>query len=76
MNLLKRTVVNILFFPAGTGNTVVKAVAVLKEHCVKEENIILSNLFCTPFAAKSLTSAFPQVWINKTIQFWKCNITN
>lgn len=45
----------------GTGNTVIKAIAVLKEHNVKEDNIILSNLFCTPFAAKSLVTAFPQV---------------
>jgi uracil phosphoribosyltransferase len=53
--------INQYFVVTGTGNTVVKAVAVLKEHCVPEENIILSNLFCTPYAAKSLTSAFPQV---------------
>lgn len=47
----------------GTGNTVIKAIAVLKEHNVIEENIILSNLFCTPIAAKSLVTAFPQVCI-------------
>jgi uracil phosphoribosyltransferase len=46
---------------SGTGNTVIKAVAVLKEHNVAEENIILSNLFCTPFAAKSVMAAYPQV---------------
>jgi len=45
----------------GTGNTVIKAIAVLKEHNVLEENIILSNLFCTPIAAKSLVTAFPKV---------------
>jgi uracil phosphoribosyltransferase len=45
----------------GTGNTVVKAVTVLKEHNVPEENIILSNLFCTPFAARILTVKFPLV---------------
>lgn len=45
----------------GTGNTVIKAVAVLKEHNVLEENIILSNLFCTPVACRSITAAFPQV---------------
>nr|CAD7203424.1 unnamed protein product [Timema douglasi] len=44
-----------------TGNTVIKAVTVLKEHHVKEENIVLSNIFCTPFAAKMITSTFPQV---------------
>lgn len=46
-------------FVLGTGNTVSKAVAVLKEHNVLEENIILSNLFCTPSAVESLTSEFP-----------------
>jgi hypothetical protein len=35
---------------------------VLKEHNVAEENIILSNLFCTPFAAKSVMAAYPQVY--------------
>ena len=53
----------------GTGNTVIKAIAVLKEHNVLEENIILSNLFCTPIAAKSLVTAFPQV----CIYFLECN---
>lgn len=42
----------------------IKAIAVLKEHNVLEENIILSNLFCTPIAAKTLVTAFPQVCIN------------
>lgn len=39
----------------------IKAIAVLKEHNVLEENIILSNLFCTPFAAETLVTAFPKV---------------
>jgi uracil phosphoribosyltransferase len=51
-------------FISGTGNTVIKAIAVLKEHNVPEENIILSNLFCTPFAAKTLVNAFPKVNFN------------
>lgn len=51
---------NVLNF-IGTGNTVIKAIAVLKEHNVLEENIILSNLFCTPPAAKTLVSVFPKV---------------
>jgi Uracil phosphoribosyltransferase len=46
---------------SGTGNTVIKSIAVLKEHNVAEENIILSNLFCTPFAARSVMTAYPQV---------------
>lgn len=50
---------NILFL--GTGNTVIKAVNVLKEHRVAEDNIILSNLFTTPIAAQTITTAFPLV---------------
>lgn len=54
----------LLMYPImGTGNTVSKAVAVLKEHNVAEDNIILSNLFCTPTAAKSLTTEFPEMKI-------------
>lgn len=49
-----------------TGNTVSKAVTVLKEHKVKEENIILSNLFCTPIAVQTVLESFPRV-INQTI---------
>ena len=33
---------------SGTGNTVIKAVHILKEHKVQEENIIVLNLFITP----------------------------
>nr|CAD7410713.1 unnamed protein product [Timema cristinae] len=54
----------LLMYPImSTGNTVIKAVTVLKEHHVKEENIVLSNIFCTPFAAKMITSTFPQMKI-------------
>ncbi|RZF48556.1 hypothetical protein LSTR_LSTR011171 [Laodelphax striatellus] len=54
----------LLMYPImSTGNTVIKSVTVLMEHNVLEENIILSNLFCTPFAAKSIISAFPQMTI-------------
>ncbi|XP_029676216.1 uracil phosphoribosyltransferase homolog isoform X1 [Formica exsecta] len=54
----------LLMYPImSTGNTVIKAIAVLKEHNVLEENIILSNLFCTPIAAKSLVTAFPKMKI-------------
>jgi len=45
----------------GTGNTVIKAVNVLKEHRVTEDNIILSNLFTTPIAVQTITTAFPLV---------------
>ena len=37
----------------GTGNTVVKAVEVLKANGVDEENIIVLNLFSTPNGKKS-----------------------
>lgn len=53
----------ILICHLGTGNTVVKAVNVLKEHRVAEDNIILSNLFTTPIAAQTITTAFPLVCI-------------
>ena len=38
----------------GTGNTVVRAVNVLQEHGVLEENIIVLNLFSTPSGNMSL----------------------
>ncbi|XP_075225593.1 uracil phosphoribosyltransferase krishah [Lycorma delicatula] len=54
----------LLMYPImSTGNTVIKAVTVLMEHNVLEENIILSNLFSTPFAARTIISAFPQLKI-------------
>ena len=43
---------------AGTGNTVVKAINVLKEHGVKEENVILLNLFCTPQGKQKVLGKF------------------
>ncbi|XP_005109681.1 uracil phosphoribosyltransferase homolog [Aplysia californica] len=42
-----------------TGNTVVKAVRILAMHNVKQENIILLNLFCTPHGAKKIIAEFP-----------------
>lgn len=44
-----------------TGNTVIQAVKVLKEHGVKEDCIILSNLFCTPVAVQSIIESYPKV---------------
>ncbi|GBN95154.1 Uracil phosphoribosyltransferase [Araneus ventricosus] len=46
-----------------TGNTVIKSVKVLKDHGVKEDNIILLNLFCTPHAANSVMKAYPAMTI-------------
>ncbi|XP_041351829.1 uracil phosphoribosyltransferase homolog isoform X2 [Gigantopelta aegis] len=54
----------LLMYPImSTGNTVEKAVNVLKDHSVIEENIILLNLFCTPVAAKHVISHFPGMTI-------------
>lgn len=53
----------IFLYYLGTGNTVIKAVNVLKEHRVAEDNIILSNLFTTPIAAQTITTAFPLVCV-------------
>nr|CAG4644964.1 EOG090X09VM [Leptodora kindtii] len=54
----------LLMYPImSTGNTVVKAVSVLKDHNVLEENIILANLFCTPQATQTIVNAFPQMKI-------------
>lgn len=51
-----------------TGNTVSKAVNVLKEHGVKEECIILSNLFCTPQAVQAVLESYPKVKFISIIQ--------
>uniref|UniRef100_A0A1A9W1Q3 Uracil phosphoribosyltransferase homolog n=1 Tax=Glossina brevipalpis TaxID=37001 RepID=A0A1A9W1Q3_9MUSC len=54
----------LLMYPImSTGNTAVNAVNVLKEHGVPESSIILSNLFCTPIAAKTVVTAFPKLKI-------------
>lgn len=54
----------LLMYPImSTGNTVVQAVNVLKEHGVPEQCIILSNLFCTPIAAQMIISHFPEMKI-------------
>lgn len=54
----------LLMYPImATGNTVIQAVNVLKEHGVLESGIILSNLFCTPEAAEAITTVFPRMKI-------------
>ncbi|CRL06640.1 CLUMA_CG019562, isoform A [Clunio marinus] len=54
----------LLMYPImSTGNTVVQAVNVLKEHGVPEKCIILSNLFCTPIAAQMVIQHFPDMKI-------------
>jgi len=54
----------LLMYPImSTGNTVVQAVNVLKEHGVPEGCIILSNLFCTQIAAQMVIQHFPDMKI-------------
>lgn len=61
-NIARRQV--LLMYPImSTGNTVAQAVNVLKEHGVKEDCIILSNLFCTPLAVKTVMDSFPKMKI-------------
>jgi uracil phosphoribosyltransferase len=60
-NEIQTSAITLHSFPVGTGNTVVKAVRVLKDHNVLEENIVLANLFCTPQATQTIVTAFPQV---------------
>lgn len=54
----------LLMYPImSTGNTVIRAVNVLKEHGVSEGNIIVLNLFCTPYGIKSVINTFPEMTI-------------
>lgn len=54
----------LLMYPImSTGNTVIQAVKVLKEHGVNEDCIILSNLFCTPAAVRSIVEYYPKMKI-------------
>lgn len=50
-----------------TGNTVIQAVNVLVEHGVPLSSIILTNLFCTPAAARSVVDAFPEMKVRLSI---------
>lgn len=50
----------LLMYPImSTGNTIMKALEVLKSHGVVEENVIVLNLFCTPQGVKSVIKKFP-----------------
>lgn len=46
-----------------TGNTIIKAINVLREQGVLDQNIKLLNLFCTPLAASAVIRAFPDLTI-------------
>ncbi|KAK2162313.1 hypothetical protein LSH36_100g00052 [Paralvinella palmiformis] len=54
----------LLMYPImSTGNTINKAVVVLKQHQVEEQNIIILNLFCTPVGIRSVISQYPKMKI-------------
>ncbi|XP_063379527.1 uracil phosphoribosyltransferase homolog [Cydia fagiglandana] len=54
----------LLMYPImSTGNTVKQAVNVLTQHGVKEDRIILSNLFCTPAAVQAVVDYVPRMKI-------------
>lgn len=61
-DIAKRQV--LLMYPTMiTGNTVIQAVRVLVEHRVPLSSIILTNLFCTPTAARKVVAVFPEMKI-------------
>ncbi|XP_026751000.2 uracil phosphoribosyltransferase homolog [Galleria mellonella] len=54
----------ILMYPVmSTGNVVKQAVNVVIKHGVKEDRIILSNLFCTPAAVRAVVDYVPNIKI-------------
>ncbi|KAK2151665.1 hypothetical protein LSH36_355g00002 [Paralvinella palmiformis] len=54
----------LLMYPImSTGNTINKAVEVLKQHQVEEQNIIILNLFCTPVGIRSVIGQCPKMKI-------------
>ncbi|CAH1799585.1 unnamed protein product [Owenia fusiformis] len=54
----------LLMYPImSTGNTIRKAVNVLEEHGVNEQNIVVLNLFSTPHGLKSVIKSFPDLKI-------------
>ncbi|EFO18502.1 hypothetical protein LOAG_09992 [Loa loa] len=66
----------LLLYPLlSTGATVIKAVSVLVENGVIEENILLLTLFATPAGIKQVMGQFPKISIltsdiNPLIPFW------
>jgi len=57
----------LLLYPImSSGNKVCKAVQVLKDHNVPEDNIILINLFCTPVAAQRMVEEYPDMTVLTT----------
>ncbi|KAG7314360.1 hypothetical protein KOW79_021663 [Hemibagrus wyckioides] len=57
----------LLMYPIlSTGNTVIEAVRVLKEHGLQAKHIILLSLFSTPHGARSIVKEFPDITILTT----------
>ncbi|KAF4073425.1 hypothetical protein AMELA_G00258520 [Ameiurus melas] len=57
----------LLMYPIlSTGNTVIEAVRVLKEHGLQAHHIILLSLFSTPHGARSIVTEFPDITILTT----------
>ncbi|KAM9440717.1 uracil phosphoribosyltransferase homolog [Clarias gariepinus] len=57
----------LLMYPIlSTGNTVIEAVRVLKEHGLQAKHIILLSLFSTPHGARSIINEFPDITILTT----------
>ncbi|KAK3508985.1 hypothetical protein QTP70_015414, partial [Hemibagrus guttatus] len=57
----------LLMYPIlSTGNTVIEAVRVLKEHGLQSKHIILLSLFSTPHGARSIVNEFPDITILTT----------
>ncbi|KAJ8026773.1 Uracil phosphoribosyltransferase-like [Holothuria leucospilota] len=53
----------LLMYPIlNSGNTVIQAVKVLKEH-VPERNVILLTLFCTPNGVRTVINHFPEITV-------------
>lgn len=57
----------LLMYPIlSTGNTVIEAVRVLREHRLQAKHIILLSLFSTPHGARSIIQEFPDITILTT----------
>jgi uracil phosphoribosyltransferase len=57
----------LLLYPImSSGNKVCRAVKVLLDHKVKEDHVILINLFSTPNAAKRIVKDFPNLCVLTT----------
>ncbi|XP_070568730.1 uracil phosphoribosyltransferase homolog [Ptychodera flava] len=54
----------LLMYPIlSSGNTVIQAVNVLKEHGVADRNIILLNIFATPHAIRTVIDEHPEITV-------------